>query len=104
MQIIIPLESQYCLLGLVEPLAAVVAKNILVSLLLFYARKAITMRWKQVSSPTLSFWMCLINSNLLSTKLPILMYTNRYPCKFQKIWSYWLDNASTAAVVMDDVH
>lgn len=56
-QIAIPLSPQYCLLGLVEPLAAAaVAKGTLVSLLLFYACIAI-MCWKQVSPATVSFWM-----------------------------------------------
>lgn len=42
----IALSPKFCLLGLVEELAPMVAWKALLSLLLFYARKAIMLSWR----------------------------------------------------------
>lgn len=43
-----------CLLGLVEKLVPMVAEKIVLSLLLFYAFKAITMAWEKAAPPSLT--------------------------------------------------
>lgn len=50
----IPLQPSMsvCLLGLVEQLIPTVARHTMGSLLLFYARKAITLHWKKPAPPT----------------------------------------------------
>lgn len=47
----VPYDPKYCLLGLVEQMSTLKARKILISLLLYYACKAITMNWKQLSPP-----------------------------------------------------
>lgn len=50
-----------CLLGLVEELVPRVVERTLIGLLLFYARKMITLCWKKQAPPSLSLWKTHVN-------------------------------------------
>lgn len=55
----VPLKVSICLLGLVDFLAFA---RVMRTILLFYARKSIVLKWKSDRAPTLSFWKQLVNS------------------------------------------
>lgn len=56
----VPMSPRTYLLGLVKELAPKLATRILLSLLLFYARKAITLHWKESSPPSVKLWIKLL--------------------------------------------
>uniref|UniRef100_A0A803J6W9 Reverse transcriptase zinc-binding domain-containing protein n=1 Tax=Xenopus tropicalis TaxID=8364 RepID=A0A803J6W9_XENTR len=77
------------LLNQITDLAPTTAERALISILLAYARKSITMKWKAHSAPTIQFWVSQVNQ-----AMPIyrLLYVRRgCPNKFEKIWSLWLN-------------
>lgn len=85
------------LLGLVEELVPTVAGRTMHSLLLYYARKAITMSWKKVTPPSFAFLKHPVNVNLP-------LYKDTYvnwgcPKKYDKVWSKWLADATTASML-----
>lgn len=91
----IPCDPRYCLLGLVEQLSVTVARRILINLLLFYARKVITMNWKKSSPHSIQCWRGLINASLPLYKAT---YANRgCPNKLNKVWACWLGDSSTTS-------
>lgn len=55
------MSVQVCLLGLVEDVVPSKAHTTLLNILLFYARKAIFLKWKKPGAPTTSFWKGLVN-------------------------------------------
>lgn len=62
----------------------------LLSLLLFYARKALILYWKKPMTPSLSYWKELVNKVTLFYKAT---YLNRgSPNKFDMVWKMWLEN------------
>lgn len=91
----VPLKVSICLLGLVGRLACRRATRTLIGLLLFYARKALLIKWKQPEVPTLNSWKSLINSVVPLYKAAYL--TRSCPAKFDKIWHVWLDSDITNA-------
>lgn len=78
-----------CLLGLVEGLAPIRAQRTLLSLLLFYAHKALILCWKKPKMPSLSYWKGLVNSVISFYKATYL--SRGCPKKFDKVWEIWLD-------------
>lgn len=60
----IPVTVSVCLLGLVEELVPRRAQRTMISISLFYARKAILLCWKNPEPPTVSFWRNLIKKVL----------------------------------------
>lgn len=60
--IVVPLVVDVCIRGLVHLLIMSRAMRTLIGWLLFYARKAILLKWKSLMAPTLDFWKSLINS------------------------------------------
>ncbi|OCT94548.1 hypothetical protein XELAEV_18012222mg [Xenopus laevis] len=60
----------------------------LLTFLLFYAKKAIAIKWKEEHPPTIAFWITLVEQ-----ALPILeqvYYSRGCPTKFNAIWSLWI--------------
>lgn len=53
--IVVPLRTDFCLQGLVGPLALYWALEARVSLLLLFSHKAITVKWKSKDAATLIF-------------------------------------------------
>lgn len=71
------------------------ALRTLLGLLLYYARKAILLKWKSPSAPTLDYWKHLVN-----TAIPLYKYTYESrvcPRKFSKVWDIWYDSPSSNA-------
>lgn len=89
----VPLLPRVCLIGLVEEVVPSLAHRTLLNIGLFYARKAILLRWKSSAAPTISFWKGLVNS-----AIPLYKATYRArgcPKKFTKVWQAWLDSSET---------
>lgn len=62
-------------------------------IVLFCAKKSITIHWKSQSSPTIAFWLTTVNHAILLYKLT---YEARgCPKKFLKIWDSWVSSEST---------
>lgn len=80
----IPMLVRVCLLGLVEDVVPSRALRTLLSILLFYTRKAIFLHWKKPKAPTLPFWKGLVNSMLPSYRAT---YVSRGCMK--KIYKVW---------------
>lgn len=59
-----PLSIDVCMLGLVHLLATFRAMRTLIGLLLFYARKAILLKWKSPQAPTSDFWKSILNKTV----------------------------------------
>lgn len=93
LQIPIPLTVSVCLLGLLEGIALRRAQRTLISISLFYARKAIICYWKRSESPTVSFWKDMINKALPLYKATYL--SRGCPTKFEKVWQCWIDANET---------
>lgn len=91
----IPLTVPVCLLGLVGSLAHRTATKTLIGLLLFYARKAILLKWKKPDAPSLTSWKALVNSTIPLYK--VAYHSRGCTAKFDKIWKLWLDSTSTNA-------
>lgn len=90
---------EICLLGLVDNILHTRADKTLAGLLLFYARKAITLQWKKQTPPTTSFWKQLINKNHPLYKDT---YANRgCLAKYDKVWAKWLSDPKTASKFVD---
>lgn len=70
----IPLAIEVCLLGLVGNIIPTRVGETLVSLLLFYARKAIALHWMKPPSP-ISFYKQLINNTIAFRHTRTLMPT-----------------------------
>lgn len=85
----VPVTVAVCLLGLVEEVTPRRAQRTMISLSLFYARKAILLCWKKRNPPTISFWKELINKALPFYKATYLR--RGCPKKFEKVWQCWLD-------------
>ena len=87
-------SPRICLLGLVEDLVPRVAERTLLGLLLFYARKSIILCWKHKAPPSLDLWKTLVNN-----VIPLYRdtYTHRGWSKYDRVWSKWLAEPSTAA-------
>lgn len=85
----VPVTVAVCLLGLVEELTPRRAQRTMISLALFYARKAILLCWKKPSPPTVSFRKDIINKALPFYKATYLR--RGCPKKFEKVWQNWLD-------------
>lgn len=63
--------------------------KLLVSLLLFYAKKEIVLKWNSLRSPTIGAWENSVNAVLPMYKLT---YINRgCPQKFMRVWRPWTD-------------
>ena len=82
-----------CLLGLVEDVLPSRAHRTLLNILLFYARKAILLRWRKPGAPTLGFWKGLVNSMLPYYKSTYL--SRGCGGKFNKVWRAWYDSDLT---------
>ena len=92
----VPSSVEVCLLGLVDGLAPARAVRTLVSLLLFYARKALLLHWKSPLAPTILFWKGLVNK---VTPLYKATYLSRgCPRKFNKVWKTWIDSPASTSV------
>lgn len=96
-RLVVPCDPKHCLLGLVEQMPILRTRKILISLLLYYARKAITMTWKQSSPPSVKFWKSLVNASLPLYKATYL--SRGCPQKFDKVWSCWVDNATASDAI-----
>lgn len=72
-----------CLLGLVEGLASTRAQCTLLSLLLFYTRKALILYWKKPVMPSLAYWKGLVNKMVPFCKTTYM--SRGCPIKFEKI-------------------
>lgn len=59
----IPIQPsvEVCLLGLVENLAPKRVTRILLTILIYYARKLIMLSWKKPNPPTVSVWKTVAN-------------------------------------------
>lgn len=95
LKIPIPQTVSVCLLGLVGTLAHRTATKTLIRLLLFYARKAILLTWKQSEAPSLNSWKSLINSAIPLIKMTY--HSSGCNAKFNKVWKIWLEFISTNA-------
>lgn len=100
--ILIPQKIEICLLGLVDALIPSWVVHILLGLLLFYARKLITLKWRAPTSAlTLNAWKSLVN--LAVPLYKETYYSRGYPLKFQKVWNIWLESETTTVEQEDPV-
>lgn len=81
------------LLGVLDAFVPKTHNRSMFRLIFFYAKKAILLRWKDRSPPTLPYLCSLINKMLPMYKV---IYKGR-ACekKFTKIWQVWLDNSAS---------
>lgn len=89
----IPLTVKVCLLGLVDEVMPSRAMRTMLSILLFYGRKAILLHWRKPGAPTVEFWKGLVNA-----MLPHYKYTyEARGCikKFDKVWHTWYNSSNT---------
>lgn len=80
-------------MGLVEDLVPTRALRTLITILLFYGKKAILLKWKNKNAPEGRFWKQLVNN-----MLPYYKTTYRARgCekKFDKIWKVWWESSNT---------
>lgn len=79
----VPQTVSLCLLGLVNHLAFTRASRTLLSLLVFYARKAVVLVWKSDRPPSLDCWKKLIDLVIPLYKITYLFHG--CPKKFHKV-------------------
>lgn len=96
----VPQIVSVCLLGLVNHLVCTRAFRTLLSLLLFYARKAIVLVWKSDRSPSLDCWKTPINSVIPLYKIRYLFLRK----KFHKVWDIWHESPSITEARIDTDH
>lgn len=89
----IPKTIKVCLLGLVEEVVPRRAQRTLITILLFYGKKAILLRWKNTKAPDINFWKGLVNA-----MIPYYKYT--YEARgctknFDKVWKVWYESNTT---------
>lgn len=58
-----------CLLGYIEDEGLSKNVQIFIRIVLFYAKKSIIMHWKSQSSPTIAFWLIIVNHAIPLYKL-----------------------------------
>lgn len=89
----IPMTVKVCLLGLVEEVVPSRAHRTLLTILLFYGRKAILLRWCRPGAPDLRLWKGLVNVMMPYYKA---MYLSR-DCgkKFDRVWQSWYNSELT---------
>lgn len=80
------------ILGLVDNLLHTRVGKTLVSHLLFYARKVITLHWKKHAPASIPFWKCLLTNNLPLYKDTFV--NRRCAAKYNKVWAKWLPDAA----------
>lgn len=80
----VPSSVSVCLLGLVYSLAFVKAMRTLLVILIFYARKAIVLKWKSDRAPSLPVWKHLVNSAVPIYKATYL--SQGCPKKFETVY------------------
>lgn len=82
-----------CLLGYVDDESISQNKQTFLRIVLFYAKKSITIYWKSQSPPTIAFWLNMVNQAIPLYKLT---YEARgCPKKFHKIWGLWTNSENT---------
>ncbi|OCT72093.1 hypothetical protein XELAEV_18035067mg [Xenopus laevis] len=65
------------------------AERTLLTFLLFHAKRAIAIKWKDENPPTLSYWTALVEQTLPT--LEQISYARGCPTKFNKtLWTLWL--------------
>ncbi|OCT61473.1 hypothetical protein XELAEV_18047498mg [Xenopus laevis] len=86
----LPIETQPSVLLLnfpSDPTTSRTEKTLLM-FLLFYAKKAIAIKWKEELPPSLAFWITLVEQ-----ALPILeqvYFARGCPAKFDAVWTHWI--------------
>lgn len=87
LQLDIPLMAELALLGIQDDEQRPRYTRLLISFLLFYAKKEILLKWAFPSARTVRAWETPVNTVLPMFKLT---YTNRgCPQKFEQIWQPW---------------
>lgn len=81
--------AELALLGIQEDDQRPRYTKLLLSLLLFYAKKEILLKWTSPLPPTVRLWENSVNAILPMYKLT---YMNRgCPQKFERVWQPWTD-------------
>lgn len=88
-----------CLLGYIDDEG--LSKNVqtFIHIVLFYAKKSITMHWKSQSSPTIAFWLTTVNHAIPLYKL--IYEAGGCPKFFSKIWDSWVSSDRTIPLAPD---
>lgn len=86
-----------CLLGYIDDEGLSKNTQSFLGTVLFYAKKTITMHWKSHSTPTIKFWLTLINQAIPLYKLTF--EARGCPKKFFKMWNSWVNSESTVTPV-----
>lgn len=82
-----------CLFGYIDDESLFKNSQLFLRLDLFYATKSMTMHWKSPNSPTIAFWLTVVNQTLPLYKLT---YEARgCPRKFHKIWDLGVSSDCT---------
>lgn len=89
LQLEIPLKAELALLGIQDDDQRPRYTKLLLSLLLFYAKKEILLKWTSHLPPTLGSWENSINAILPMYKLTYM--SRGCPQKYTKVWQPWTD-------------
>lgn len=87
LELSVPRTPELALLGIHEDEQRPHHSKLLISFLLFYAKKEILCRWSSPSPPTLTSWENTINAALPLYKLTYI--SRGCPWKFDKVWLPW---------------
>ena len=69
------------------------AHRTLLSILLFYGKKAILLKWRSSGAPEVAFWKGLVNAMLPYYKATYL--SRGCVGKFEKVWRAWYESDQT---------
>ncbi|OCT80964.1 hypothetical protein XELAEV_18027777mg [Xenopus laevis] len=81
-------HSAVLLLNYLQDTTSSRSERTLLTFLLFHAKRAIALKWKDESPPTLSFWIAQVEQTL--PVLEQIYYARGCPTKFNKIWTLWI--------------
>ena len=81
-----------CLLGDLEEEEISNSQKNLLRVLFCYAKKAVALKWKNLSPPSLQEWVVLVNRAVPMYKLTYI--ARECPNFFYKVWARWVERVS----------
>lgn len=92
LQMSIPASPELALLGVHDDEQRSHHLKLLISYLLFYAKKEIFLKWTDSSPPSLPSWKAQIEAAIPMYRI---IYMNQgCPWKFEKVWAPWLSSSN----------
>ena len=85
----LPVSPELVLLGVQDDEQRPRYVKLLLSLLFFYAKKAILLKWTSRAPPTVGAWMDAVNAVLPLYKMTYMNWG--CPWKFERVWGPWIN-------------